>query len=1480
MSRGRRPQVVAAFGNAVARVVQSLLHPLSQSQSHAGVMSRSASIEMLEPRKLMTTLVGGDTFDYLDAEDNVIRIRLIGDIEAEFTAVRIRESDNSQVVRDLIQAPPPDSDIEADGADLFNIYIARADIDSQIIITEVSDPLRLDRGATPYGGGFGNLQVTDSIVGGPLIDVTPGFGSVYIGARTVDLESIDGDEEADIPIAFSSRRSAFGIRPASRGIYAGIETAEGVSVGRILIGGTITGRVFIDGSIDTLYAGNILTGSVNGLFTNSASDLVRNIFVAGDFRNLLVSGSIGGVQGENYYTGAEMRIGGRLGNVKVGQLMDAAVSVIANPSIGNPLVTPMREVEYRLSPGETAGSAFLNGDLSLELFQNDTAGGAQFGYTYESPLTEQSDTLEFAGTVQRGEGADRFGLALIAGQTIQIDLNAPLGGLLLGLYDPYGRVVASDAIDQGEGGANEAFRYTAKLPGVYTLQVTVPDAGPGGAIDFDAPGIVVQPVLEYQLEITRANTVSLGGIDVGGDYNLTGPRSGITVRVGDLGALRADGTVSRRASDTAGFTLTPPAISVSKGNLRTIDSGSIGGVDLVVPRGSVGLLRTSGDNSINPSGTINVDDPDPDAAIGFDYQRIDVGGTFEGNIIANRALGTLRAGSVAGRSGGVGGFVAAGPRIAVNVDEIGQDGTIDLIDVTGDFGALVGGGPGISTGFGGNVKYMRVGGVTYRDRFFGSAAQTEFTGRPGQVLTYTDDSGALARLIPTTIVGAAAPGTGGTPGAPVTTNGFLTVVTYPIRGSSGVAVVSIESSTNVNIAVAGDRGSFDVASIIARGDGTATSYLPVARTVGFAAGRNPLGTEGATSVFQLPQVENSSTFSGRLPINVLDIRNWVIMPSNILDVTNIINSSPGEIVGIQASSIGNLVAQKIGYSEVNTPAELLLENNFVAGGKLVYPFTTNSFGIYTEGSIISLRSREAIGTVIASDIAGAGQIHGARIGTIVANTDGRNRRGVFEGIIGNVFSQGFNRIEIGEGIPTQGTGSFSQAGIFAAIDPLDTTPTPGQRGEIRQIIGNNADIRGMIFADDQIDSIQLTNGSLINATVLIATNVNQARYLQGGLVLTDAQTEPNSGSLPGVQTHYNLGLLNVTNGGILGSRIAVGDFNTIRVDEGFGILGSNIISVAQFNANGSVITDGFGIRNSTIGAGASLNLVDVQGDGSTLDVRTWGRSVTQSERRQRFDPSTGRLLISTNDLHRFFGTSRTRSSIDGRTDSGIFADSEILGSGDLGTVQAYAIRATNTNTPPASPVFPTRIAFASSTNRIRVTGSVSGLYVSTGRLNQFRVGKNLQQANLQIAGRTREISIGRNVRGNVGINISGPEGYLDRLRVGRGFYGTLAVNRDTGNLNFGSFGGRVQGGTPTTTSNIRNITVSGDILSGSYIRVFGRMNTLTVGDDVESDTFIRSSRQLGTLTIGGDVQAGATIRARSIAVRNIAGTVSGSIRTP
>ena len=1395
--------------------------PRGRTPREAAILRRAVSscIETLEPRRMLTTLQGGDTFDYLDADKNVIRIQLTGDIVAEFIAMRIRETNNTQVVRDLVPAPPDPDDFDTvDGANLFHVYVADASPDAQIIITQMSD----DRETiNPFAGSVGAIQVNDS-EGGDRIRVTPGGGGlVYIGARTTDIDTIDGDDEADLPITYTSRRGDYGFRPGSRGIFAGIETAPGVSLDKILIGGTVTGRVYVGGALGTLYAGDLLLGDTIGLFGTDTPLLPNNLFIGGDFRNLLVAGDIG-TAGEgvtagkySYRTGADIRVGGQMGNVQVAGDFLASIEVINSPDFSGNLkpITPFTEVEYVLVGDESAGDAFLDGNISLAAFSNDALTSRQYGSSHGSTITGFQQSLDFTGQLdtENGDNIDFYSLPLIAGQTVTLRLDS-LGFTNLGVYDPLGRVVASDLSEGTNSTSGQFFQITADLPGTYQLAVvTAGDTSFAGDI---ASEIGLAP---YTLSISEYGNVGLGGARIGGDSLLVEQGMGVSVRTGDLGAWNSAGAIL--ASFMSPYT-------VLRGNFRALEGASIGDADselapdLIVPRGTVGNVLSAGLLNINQS-SVSVDQPIPGYAVGFDYQRVEAGGDMIGNLVANRAIGTVVAAEIPGA-----------PLFIANADNRGEDGRIDLIDVTGDFGSALTGGPGLFTGLGGNVKYVRVGGTVYRDFFFGLILNTDVTVPTGRSITLTDDSGANAIFAPTNVV-TTTTGTGGTTTS--TVRGQLTLTPYGVRESGGVVLINIESTTSMNVSVTNSVGQFDIADMIVSGTGTAVVYNATTDIVQFtpvAAPGTGTGTGTSTVVTRTPARSNAVMLSGGVPINVLSMQG--------ANLTNVTNQTSGEIAGIDADTVGFLQANSLGYVKSST-ASLVLPNTNIPTN--TFPFNDYSYGLNIAGPVIQILSREAVGTV---NIAGA-------VGTIVANSDAKNNGAIFEGINGPVVAEVMQLVRIGEGISYGGSGEVVKGGLFAI----------GGTANIQQVVGNDADIRGYVVSEGTIEDINLQNGSLINAFIGTPTEIAQASPLRDtGFEVVDTQTDPTLPTTPTTPTtptgtayipQYSLGTLRLNgNGGIMGSLILAGDFNAIDVRGGFGIISSSILTAAQFNPNNVVATDGLGIRNTTISAGLSLNRVHARGDGARLDVNQYRPTVLQSSSKRRYDAFTGRALTIGNDLHKFLGTSKSVSSISGVTNSGIIEDVNVNGALNLGSMEAFLIRDNVLNAlSPTSSAFPMRVAFANSIGKIKATSAIMGLQVRTGRLNELNAGGNIEDANIRTSGKINTIASGRNIRGSATIEARGPEGAIDFLYAKLGLYGSV-----------------------TTTSDIKKLQVRS---LGNTTQALGKINELTVTGNVLTGTYVRASKGIGTLFVGGDVQTGATISAKSYGSTTILGENNGSV---
>jgi len=353
-------------------------------------------IEPLEQRHLLTTLFGGGagstaTYEFLDGDENTIRIAMRGSITAEFIGLWVADSDNeaplktnTNVLTDLIhpnQPNPLDPDQDLPGAFLYSIYIQKADLNSTISIATVP-ATGMNRPMQPFGGATGSFNILNA-VSGELDTASPAgsSGGVLLGARTGDTIDMTTDEE-DIAIVSQTLKHQFGVRPASpKGkIDAGLSTAPGVDIGQFLFGGTVVGRVSIAGSCNLFYAGQIWTGDARGIDYRSAPNIPRNFEVGGDLRNLVSIGAIGtdaidnsDLEKVDFKTGFDLRVHGRLGQVMTKDSFLGAALISADPNFIGP-GTAIPEVEVRGTPRRFSQS-FFEGDE----FSPDPSGESQPG---------------------------------------------------------------------------------------------------------------------------------------------------------------------------------------------------------------------------------------------------------------------------------------------------------------------------------------------------------------------------------------------------------------------------------------------------------------------------------------------------------------------------------------------------------------------------------------------------------------------------------------------------------------------------------------------------------------------------------------------------------------------------------------------------------------------------------------------------------------------------------------------------------------------------------------------------------------------------------------------------------------------------------------------------------------------------------------------------------------------------------------------
>jgi hypothetical protein len=832
------------------------------------------------------------------------------------------------------------------------------------------------------------------------------------------------------------------------------------------------------------------------------------------------------------------------------------------------------------------------------------------------------------------------------------------------------------------------------------------------------------------------------------------------------------------------------------------------------------------------------------------------------NLLANRAIGTILAlevNPIADESPGA---------WVVNVDGLGEDGRIDLIDVQNNIGNIDGGGPALATGPGGNVRYMRAGGEIVRDRFFGLGQGSTTTYAPGERVSLTDDNGTSFTMNPIPLVRAIDPVTG-FPVPGFDQPGFLTVTAYPVRDGAGSVIARVTANTNTGgggppgrgveivTGTRGRGGSVEFGEIIVRSVGTDLVFNPFTRAFTPEVTTNPPNNaEGQNSDVLL---------RGPSLIDVWSVEVRDPASNAFTGLTRIVNDTAGEIVNVQAAHIGGISADTVGLAKSSTGAAVVgvnVQSN-------AYPFRQQRNLVIADsptgpGHIASIRARRGLGNILAI----------GSIGEITANADGRNIGGVFEGVNAPVvaLAEGttaselhgnITNVAVGEGLAASGSGDVGFSGLYAD-GLIDRVRASGAGRDIRgDIVARGFTVRvtqtvGGVTSTTPtfiIGDIILNNAAIIDADILNVTDFEDARefvdtiFISGNIgdTLTNPVNDIRSITINGI-------------GGILGSYIAVDDMGLVSINGGFGMIASVINSLGDSTLEG-VVTDGYGIRSSVIEGGANINFVHARGNGKRLDTRSYTGSVRNSER-MSFDPHTGHLLDGSNDLHKYLGTTRAQPKRKGLSDSGSIEDSHIIAQRTLGDVQANRIIGRNVfftdasgrrrRIPFGAVAYPMRISFGESVQSIRVRDFTDGPAITGGNLGRFDTAGDVIYTAVNVNGRIGTISAGA-LRGTSSIKSRGPQGAIDNITTRRSLFATIESTQTIGTIKVGT-----DLGSPSvsTSRNLGLLSIDGSVLTGANVRV---------------------ARILGTLDVGRDVQSGATIRADEISNQEIGGQVQGDI---
>ncbi len=1158
--------------------------------------------------------------------------------------------------------------------------------------------------------------------------------------------------------------------------------------GNVLVGGILTGRVEALGSVNTIYAGAFITGASAGQL-EGIPERPDNVSIAGDLRQLIAGHSFGTHTSVSnsapvYFSGFDLQVGGQVGQVWA---LDGFVGSfdIGNSTGAPSIATAFQELEGRaLTPGWSAGF-FYDG---TDRFYNDSFDTAQRIGTVSS-TTGDLATAQIQGTLYGTlvslDPIDYYAISLMAGETIELQLD-PQGGLALpmglALIDPDGRIVATNynAVNSGVT-FFEPFQYTTDRPGEHRIALaSLADPQFGGQVTLGG-------LVNYIVNIGNIGDIALGGLHAVNNVLTVSDEPAFVVRNTDLGAIASE------AGSLWFDNLPLRHINVLNGNLRAMYAGVDLGTNILAPTievrgGGIGSLKNDGSTISVVTGDVLFDISYVDG----DIQYVDSASLLLSSVLfTNAGIGVIRSADI------LGGFFRA------NTDETGNDGIIDLIDTSGDYGSLIAGGTPIVTGAGGNVRYMRVGGTFWQDPQFLVGDYTPVELDPGQQFVHVDDGGGETIINPQTIENPDFDPT--QPVDPIFNpqflHGSLTVSQYNIRGSGGSVLVDVSTD------------QFGI-NFTAKDNSPAGHAVQVSRITlngsGHAVVTDP--ETGALSLDDDPDIVGVNvTIGGDLPVEVLDIVGT--------QVDTIRNHTLGEIVSMDVTSVGEIYTKgRLGVPDSHIGALV----NPVTVIRDVYPFSLQSTGIQVSGDVVEIVSQRGLGNLII----------GGAVGRIAANSNGISDTDEIEGVLAPIYVAGdLRHINVGEGVAPSGSGLPSRAGIYA-------------EGRIFSVINQSGgDIYGDVVAINGVESLILTNGSLINTQVANFVDLEMASALALSTALFDID------GIVEIETIVLNG-----RGGIIGSHVLGGEIGNVTVNGGFGIFNSSFENVAGTPlALGNVTADGYGVLGSSFETNSSMGDLTATGSGDVLPTTNFAESVRFWELGLDYDPVYNERLTSLTDFTRAFADSAEFMDVAGQINS-VVANGVV----NLGDVSAHRIDFTE-------------LSFGNKISSI-VTGdtddpifpfTINDLVVTTGALQRFRPGDHVNALDMTIAGEIRSIRIVGDLLGGSMIRAVGPNGNIGRVRIEGDLVGSLFadgfINRvDIDGDMFGDItvegngvdnaraldrlrvDGAYNGSLNVLNGDVGRIDVANtfgdEMLSGDELFIAGNLGQLRVGDRNNADT--------------------------------------------
>lgn len=1382
----------------------------------------------------------------------------------------------------------------------------------------------------PYSGAGGSIY-TNMVTGQNHVFSLGPTGGVYLGNRT-----LDPNQALTVPVLGADRDTSF--IGGSVGVKLPKTVRPGIyidgTIRSIYFAGTITGSININGSIDTLYAGNILVGDP----LDGAVNQVDNFFVNGDMRNLLVKGGIGTLSGTEdiFSPGLDLLMNGRIQQLKGGDGFRGSADIGGNTS-EQTIGAALSELEFvnRLSLQNRERIAFASNLIVDPISRNDTPETAQIIGSYFSKNRKRGGQATLNGSLnngsQFGDATDYYGVPLLAGQAIQVQVAPTAGaGVFLSVIDPEGRIYATDLSNQNAGAfLNRPIQVVADKPGVWKLRVT-----------SAVTGNVDQP---YALTMDKLGEMAIGGLVTGTSASSNGgitsdrvyldnPNMGIRVRNADFGAIVANGLFETLLTDasTGRDTVFGNPVEVSNGNLRSVTAVRIARYDdataatgnypaFSVPRGSIGLLRSDTDLYANINAlTVSGGNPSRQTLVGGDIQIVQAAEDLTGTFVANGSIGQIRGGTIAVGPDPTGHPNVASPEpgyFGINQDDRGR-AELGLIDSTGGIGVFSQGGPVIDVGNGGNVRYMRAGGPIYRSANAGSGLTQVFTGQNKSVII-PDDSGATITITPfdgetIAAVDDTDPNSGGNggvtdPGDPFGGNGDPTgtgtnipdpfggngnpgqgsTIPDPFSPTPGDTTGGSDGDDGTNDGLPDPEdivGTVQVTTYPTNGRGLIV--IDVTCDTGIAINT----TNGVGDISRVRSVGRSQDNLTTLGTNVID------------PATN----TPGDLARLNPSRLDPLQIEEGTSLDViftGTTTNVFQVEGTSATGAQDFTRILNN----TDGELVNIRAGD-VGFISAASLGVTKPVNGVKIEPRVNVTDTRfttvlgaapfnqQRLGIFienavdirsRGPLGNILSNGIVQNlaansdnkpikNYNEGIvaPIVGVGDDS---AYRAIDIGEGLASSGS---------GNFSFAG-IFVEGNVGPITNANGGGdLRGDVLIGNYLEGIRLGNGASIL-DADillnTTPLGNAVATVLGNVGLGseAANIVSnvGTPLGDNSILFGIGDINLTGNGGILNSRING---FNM-GRITTDKFsyGVINSTItsSGAATMRGMDVGGLGIRSSTYSGGSFIGSVKAN-----GNGKVL----DIRNFSTSARPDEFVYFDAATGIAPNAANSLNLFLGTTKKVTKIEGVTNA---------GVLQDSNVSSSRTIGSVSAWEIRGVNTAGARPRDNLYP--MQIVGpesigsitTTNNINGLRISGGNIENITAGRDitqfqlnsnNRVRLLQAGRNYLGTANFNL----INNGSLVEfRVKGnvnGTGFAQQGIRSIIVGGNLGSASSqggLHSAKDINVVQVFGDISGTALLDADRTIKDLFVAGDIQKDATVRASNYGAQKINGTVFGNIIT-